>query len=124
MSVIRRALLDTNACLYLLKGQVDPAFTLERGLVSTVSEVELLGYPEITRADEALIRSFLDRFELAELDEPARASAITLRRKYRLRLGDALICGTALSRKASLISHDSDLRRIEELKVLQLPLVA
>jgi len=35
-------LLDTNACLYLLKKQVDPSVEIEGGLVSVVTEIELL----------------------------------------------------------------------------------
>jgi len=55
-------LLDTNACLYLLKKQVDPSVEIEGGLVSVVTEIELLGYPEITKPDEELIREFLEGF--------------------------------------------------------------
>ncbi len=53
------ALLDTNACLYLLKGQVEPEFEIEQGIVSIVTEVELLGYHEIKPDEEELITEFL-----------------------------------------------------------------
>lgn len=123
MPKVKGALLDTNACLYLLKKQVDPEFEIEDGIVSVISEVELLGYSDVTKADEKLIRAFLARFELAQVDEAVRAAAIRLRRKDNLRLGDALIAGTALARKRALISHDNDFQRISEIQVLQLPLI-
>jgi len=46
-----------------------------------------------------------------------------LRKQYRLRLGDALICGAALARGATLVSHDKDLQKIKELLVVELPLI-
>ena len=122
MQPLKGVVLDTRACLYLLKQQVDPEVVIEDGVVSVVTEVELLGYPGITKRDEKLIKDFLAQFDRAEIDEPVKSAAIQLRRKHRLRLGVALICGTALARGATLVSHDKELRRVEELKVVMLPL--
>lgn len=122
MPTVTGAVLDTNACLYLLKQQARPDFVLEDGLVSVVTEVELLGYPAITAEDEELIRGFLSNLKLIQVDEGVRSAAIRLRRKYRLRLGDALICGTALARSVPLVTNDRDLARVIEIEVCELPL--
>jgi len=120
--MITGALLDTNACLYLLKGQVEPSFAIRQGLFSVVTELELLGFPQITEGDEQLIRSFLFRFERVVVDDAVLQAAITLRRQYRLRLADALICGSALVRSATLITHDRELTRVKEIRTMELPL--
>lgn len=120
---ITGALFDTNACLYLLQAKVDPALEISNGLISVITEVELLGYPEITKKDELLISALIYRFRLAPIDERVRAAAIQMRRKYRLRLGDSLIVGTAVALGVSLVTHDKDLRRVKDIGIQALPLI-
>ena len=40
-----------------------------------------------------------------------------LRKKYRLKLPDAIVCATALAVNARLLSNDAQLRRVTEINV-------
>ena len=112
-----RYVLDTNVALYLLGGKLlDPLPTGEFYL-SVISEMEMLSYPSLVVSEELRIRQLLERVSIIELDERLKNSAIELRRKYRLKLMDAIICATALSLNSVLLSNDAQLSRVEEIAV-------
>lgn len=77
----------------------------------------MLSYPSLTEPEELKIRQFLQRISVIELDETLKNSAIEIRRKYRLKLMDAIICATALSLNSVLLSNDTQLSRVKEITI-------
>lgn len=115
----RKVLLDTNIVLLLLGSKLNPA-GLPDGtyVVSVVTELELLSYSGLTTTEQKLIHQFLRDAEIIELSEEIKKQSVALRRKYRLRLPDAIICATAFSYDAILVTRDRALKRVEEIEVV------
>jgi predicted nucleic acid-binding protein len=109
-----RLLLDTNVILYLLGGRIGPKDPKAEYLVSVISEIELLSWPGMRREEEDRIGLFLADANLIELSPDVRSAAIYIRRRYRLRLPDAVIAGTALAVGAELWTNDKKLLAIPE----------
>jgi len=118
-------LLDTNAIIYHLQGaaELDSVFSeISEGAVepavSVVTQIELLGFPQISPREEAAINSLLRNFTIADVDRTVAEQAVGLRRKYGLKLPDAIIAATALVLDACLVSRDVDLKRVRGLRLL------
>lgn len=109
-------LLDTNAVLYLLGGKLQTA-TLPNGefFISFVTELELLSYPNLSKSEEVKIKDFLDSVDIIELSPEIKEETVRLRKNYKIKLPDAIICGTALFINASLLTFDRSFKKIEEI---------
>ena len=84
--------------------------------------MELLSYPKLKKAEEQAIRRFLKDIDIIDLNLEIKSTAVALRRRYRLRLPDAIIVATAIVQSAPLVTFDKTLMKIEGLQVLQIPL--
>lgn len=114
--------LDTNAVLYFLAGRLAEPLPDAVYYISVITEIELLSYPALTQEDEAIINAFLEDVRIVDLQADIKQSAIHFRRKYRLKLPDALIVATAYGLDASLLSNDMQLTKVAELSVRSLRL--
>jgi predicted nucleic acid-binding protein len=114
-------LLDTNTVLYALGGKLDIEKIFE-GIfyVSFVTELELLSYPNLTKAEEQLIQHFLTDIDIIDINSEIKQETIRLRKNHTLKLPDALICATALYKNATLITFDKKLQKVSEIKTLVL----
>ena len=111
-----RAILDTNAVIYLQKGWlVDP---LPHGeyLISAITEIELLSFAGLDEAQRSWLQRLIDDLEVVEIDQAVKQCAIALRRDHRLKLPDALIAATSLTRDAVLLTNDSQLVNLPGLR--------
>jgi predicted nucleic acid-binding protein len=113
----RRYVLDTNVALYLLGGRLLNPLPVGEFYLSVITEMEMLSYPTISEAEVLRIRQFLSQVKVMGVGEDVKNAAIALRKKYRLKLPDAIICATALSVNAALVSNDTQLSRVMEISV-------
>jgi predicted nucleic acid-binding protein len=119
-------LLDTNAVLDFLKGEekITTIFQTEMKdkprFVSEITRMELLGYPDISPDEEAIIKQFLSLVEILPCDEIVVNRVIQLRRmNKKLKLPDAIIAATAIEHQLTLVSRD----KVFNLSLPQLPLI-
>jgi predicted nucleic acid-binding protein len=112
-----RYLLDTNVALYFLGGRLLNPLPTGEFYVSIISEMELLSYPSLSVDESLRIQEFLDQVILVGLDDDVKQMTISLRKKYRLKLPDAIICATASLNGAILLSNDAQLARVTEISV-------
>ena len=114
--------LDTNIALYHLGGRLTAP--LPNGLyhASIITEMELLSYPNLSKAEEQQVQSFLAQLLIIGIDEPIKSMAIALRKQYRLKLPDAIISATAQSLNALLLTNDLKLSSITTLQTQSLPI--
>ena len=86
-------LLDTNIILYILSGNEVLANHLYQKTLyaSFVSEIELLGFKNLTAKEEKAIRDFLSQFRIVNIDEAIKAEAIVLRKQFGLKLPDCIL---------------------------------
>ena len=99
--------LDTNIVLYYLGGKIAGFLPLGKYLVSVITEIELLSYPGLNSDEENQIISFLSHITVVGLESNIKNRAIGLRKKYKLKLPDAIIVATAQSVDAILLTNDT-----------------
>jgi len=114
-------LIDTNIALYLLDGDETIAEILDgkNVYVSIISELELLGYQEITDETFGIIKAFLKDCIIIELNQSIKDLTIELKRRYRIKLPDAIIAATSRYMNIPLISADKGFERITELQFVK-----
>ena len=115
-----RLVLDTNIVLYLLNGEQTISEFLEgqQGYVCVVTELELIGYPDIEDAELDQIKAFLATCSIVDINDDIRGIYTTLRRRYRLKLGDAAAAATALYLGLPFMSADKGFNKVEELQLM------
>jgi predicted nucleic acid-binding protein len=115
MSGIEKLVLDTNAVINILNDReksrfLDENFPDNEKAVSVITQIELLGYSDITEEADELIRSFLDGIVIILPDIEIVEIAIQIRRKKpTLKLPDAVIAASAIALNAILVTNDDDI---------------
>lgn len=122
--MIQRYLLDTNAVIYLVSGHLALPLPDGRYSISIITEIELLSFAGISAEEEQRIRDLLLLLDRVQLTDAVRDEAINLRRKNRLKLPDAIIAASALTRDAVLLTNDQAFTTIAGLIVESLQLSA
>lgn len=115
--------LDTNICIYLLKGILRDPLPEAEYCISVITRMELLSFSLPSQTEEKLLMEFLKELKIIPLDEAVQEQAIALRKTYSIKLPDAIIAATALTRRAVLASNDRDLSKVPELNVMAMPLI-
>jgi predicted nucleic acid-binding protein len=111
--------LDTNAVIMLLEDEsksifLDELFPDNARAISVITQIELLGYPDITEATVELILSFLDGTTIISIDSLIVEIAVQIRReKPSVKLPDAVIAATAAAIKAPLVTNDTGLHKLD-----------
>ena len=103
------ALVDSDVLLDFLDGYPAAAREIARYRelrISIISWMELLAGAK-TEADEGTRRGFLAHFRLMPLTLEVAEEAIVLRRKYRLKLPDAIIWASAITENCLLVSRNT-----------------
>ncbi|MEA5620081.1 type II toxin-antitoxin system VapC family toxin [Cronbergia sp. UHCC 0137] len=113
----KRYVIDTNVTLYLLGGRLLNTLPVGEFYLSVISEIEMLSYPAISAEEELKIQHFLSQVIVVGLDKDLKNAVIKLRKQYRLKLPDAIICATALIYDAVLLSNDLQLASVAEISV-------
>lgn len=107
-----RLLLDTNAVVALLQGDVRLVQHLRQAEwigISVISRIEFLVFSGLTESDRQLFQQFLQRVEVVGLaadDTALTEQIIAVRQQYRLKLPDAVIAAMAIQKDAALVTAD------------------
>ena len=116
-------ILDTNAVIYLQNGQLAEPLADEHYGISIITEIELLSFPGLSDKDEKLLRKFFQEIAVLPLDEDVKQHTVSLRRRCRMKMPDAIICATAIAHDAVLLTNDKQLLNIAELRSMPLQLI-
>jgi predicted nucleic acid-binding protein len=116
---------DSNILIYHLNDVLPPAalttveaWVSEGAMISVMTRIEVLGYPQTTNQFQQATR-LLTYFDEIPLHEPIVQRTITLRQQSRIRLPDALIAATALYLDFPLVTRNTqDFRAIDGLLIL------
>ena len=115
-------LLDTHIVLYYLAGRLEKPLPSSEYCVSVITEIELLSYPRLDERSKNQIESFLDKLTIINLEEEIKERTIELRKKFSIKIPDAIIGATALYLNADLISNDVCFQRIPHLTCHPFPI--
>jgi predicted nucleic acid-binding protein len=116
----KEILVDTNIVLYLLNGS-DTLETILQGKdihLSFITELELVGFRNITDKEEQQISDLLIDCTIVSLNNRIKEKYIEIRRKYHLKLADAIIAATSLVLDIPLISADKQFKTVKELNLI------
>ncbi len=113
-------LLDTNTVMYLIKGDETVLQLVDQRVVAInfVVEIELLGWANLTRNEEKIIRDLITNVQYFDYSSRIKELTIALRQKYKLKLGDALIVATAIEHDLLLLSADNHFARVKEARLI------
>ncbi|MBF0147321.1 MAG: type II toxin-antitoxin system VapC family toxin [Magnetococcales bacterium] len=117
-------LLDTNAIIYLHKGLLKDPLPPGRMAISFITEIELRSFPGLPSEQEAGLARFLTNVQHIGLSHEIKETAIRFRRRYRLKIPDALIAASATVHGAVLLTNDDQLHQISELICRRLELTS
>ncbi|MBO4576211.1 MAG: type II toxin-antitoxin system VapC family toxin [Neisseriaceae bacterium] len=110
---------DTNALLYLLNGNACmQSYSSKKLGISIISEMELLSFSDINQEDEKIIRALIKDCLIFELNHQIKNKTILLRKKYRIKLPDAIIAATAIENNIKLLTADKGFNKITELDLV------
>ncbi len=117
-------LFDTNIFVYHLAGDArvarlfSPEFLKKQEVViSSVVKMELLSFPGIAEREELIIREMINQFRSISISEEVEEVSIYLRRKYHIKLPDAIIAASAFLTSSILISSNKkDFQKISEIR--------
>jgi len=117
-----RYLLDTNTVLDFM-GKKLPAkslFFLSEIIdneinISAINKIELLGFSFV----EQTLIDFVSFSKVYPIDDETIDKTIDLRKKYKIKLPDAVIAATAIINDFTLITHNvKDFQKITELQII------
>jgi predicted nucleic acid-binding protein len=115
-------LLDSNIFIMAGSGNHDHLlgyFQSGESAFSSVTRIEVLGYPKLTAEDEAELTQLLDIVTEIPVTAEVVGKAVVLRKRKKMSLGDAIIAATAILHGLSLITvNEVDFSWIEELEVI------
>jgi tRNA(fMet)-specific endonuclease VapC len=118
-----RLLLDTNAIVALLGGN-QQVVQLTRNAqwigISIISEIEFLCFSGLTQPDRDLFAQFRDKVDVVSLSRGEAGlidRVIDIRRRFGVKLPDAIIAATALVRSARLVTADRQLANIKDVSI-------
>ena len=113
-----KLLLDTNAVLSLLGSQnIFPALEGKEIFVSFITELELYSYPALKAEEEKSVGFFLGKATIIDITKDIKAKAILIRKKYKLKLPDAIICASAMSKNLLLVTNDKQFKKVVDIMV-------
>ena len=116
----KEILVDTNIFLYLMKGN-DTLEQLLQGksiYISFITELELIGFKNITAEEEKQIQNLLSDCTIIPLNDRIKERYIALRKMYHLKLADSIIAATAAVFGIPLITADKQIKTIKELNLI------
>lgn len=112
---------DTNFLIYPHEGNniVEPFIEYDFG-VSFITEIELLGFHKVTNAEESKLKLLLSDCFQIERNARIKDQTIQLKRKYKLKLPDAIIASTCIIYNLPLVTADKGYSRIGELDLFRI----
>jgi predicted nucleic acid-binding protein len=110
-----RYLIDSNLFLYaaakekLAVAFLDSAIESEWAGYSTISRLELFGFPDLKKEDEGKLKDLLGCFSELGVTTEVVDRAIEIRReRRRIKVPDAIVAASALVMNAKLVTRNAD----------------
>lgn len=122
MSGNRKILLDSNILIYASKGEFsfDELFDqYDEFYISVITFIEVMGFDFKNEIEEKLIREYLNFFDIIYLDSEIAEITIKIRKEKKIKLPDALILATAVSKGCSILTkNEQDFYSYESVNII------
>jgi predicted nucleic acid-binding protein len=114
-------LADTNFLIHLNQGEPFVESFLDYSFaVSFITEIELLGAFSITKIQRNQFKDLLDDCLVLDMNYQIKQKCIDIRKKYKIKIPDAIIASTAIIYNIPLITSDKGFDKIKEIDLLLL----
>ena len=115
-------LIDTNSVIDYLgnKLPVKSSTILDNTIIqlSIITRIELLAWSNATQQQIQILQNFITSSVVYNLNETTIIETINIRKKYKIKLPDAIIAATALTNNLTLFTRNtSDFRMINGLDI-------
>ncbi|MDO3644463.1 type II toxin-antitoxin system VapC family toxin [Mucilaginibacter sp. L3T2-6] len=119
-----RIVADTSLIINLFNGveEVRELITGRNLFVSIISEIEVLSHSKLTPADSRLLKDFLSKCYIVDIEPSIKDITIQIRVKYKTKLPDAVIAATAIYFDLPLFTMDTGFKTIIDLQAVVLSL--
>lgn len=116
-------LLDTNVVIASLNNVLPPGGAVFVNAldpaVSVMTQIELLGWYNVSSADLAPLQNFVGKATIFPLEAKAIEQSIRLRQQHKIKTPDAIIAATALVHNLTLLTRNlSDFKQIPGLGLI------
>ena len=106
-------LIDSNIIIYFVNNVLPQnsvakieKILKENFIISTISNIETLGWYNIEEEDKVKLIDFLSNSTIFYIDKRIEAKAIEIRQKKKMKLGDSIIAATALIHDLTIITRN------------------
>jgi predicted nucleic acid-binding protein len=112
--------LDTNILIYLLKGNQEITGLLRNKdlVISFITELELLSYPFSSVKEQREVESLLSECFIVDVNKDIKSKVPILRKTYKLKLPDAIVCATAIFLDMPLLTADKQFTKVEQASII------
>lgn len=106
----KNAIFDSNIIIYLSKRELDLSVIdqFDHLSISIITYMEILGYQFNDSTEEQFIKDLISIFEIVFIDQKIADLTVGIRKKKRIKLPDAIIAATAISKDACLVTRNVD----------------
>lgn len=113
-------LADTNVIIYLLNGDEKFVESLENKNIylSFITEIELLSRRNLNVKELTTIQKLIENSYILDLNNQIKTETIRFRKKYNLKIPDAIIAATSYYHNVPLITSDQDFTKLQELDII------
>ncbi|QXV65357.1 type II toxin-antitoxin system VapC family toxin [Mucilaginibacter sp. 21P] len=116
--------LDTSLIINLFNGveEVQDLLSGRSLFVSVISEIEVLSFSGLSVTDKDLLRDFLSKCHMVDIEPAIKELTIEIRAKTKIKLPDAIIAATAIYYDLPLFTMDKGFKRLDDLQAVILSL--
>jgi predicted nucleic acid-binding protein len=112
---------DTNFLIDVHEGQEKTLPFLDgTAIISAITEIELLGWYNISKSDVKELQDLLSDCIIIELNAEIKNLAIKIRQQAKIKTPDAIIAATSLYLQLPLVTSDKRLQSIPDLELILL----
>ncbi len=90
----------------------------ERYSISVINRIELLGFKKLNDSESETLSSFISQSYIFDLEENIILETIQIRKKYSIKLPDAIIAATCIVNNCSLIT--SNIKDFDQIRGVRL----
>ena len=88
--------------------------------ISVINRIELLGFKGLSKDESEALNSFISNSNIFDLEENIILETIQIRKKYNIKLPDAIIAATCIVTNCSLITNNiKDFDKITGLQLIK-----
>ena len=110
---------DTNFLIDVHEGALKTRPFLEGTVaVSIISEIELLGWANISEKDKIALKQLLEDCIVIELTSEIKNIAIELKQRQRIKIPDAIIAAKSIYLNLPLVTSDKGFMTIEGIELI------